>query len=163
MFNFKNLIKIFLILVFTFAVSYFFEKNIFLADSPKIRPNLDTYFLAKINNVKENVLARLNLGSLLPQFNQGSNNNLVNKGSNNNLVANQSREETINFLKTTLKPITKGVSAATKDQYSYTEFKINEIEWAEITYTLKSGKIITVRYPKGIQPPPQTIYEGQYE
>lgn len=154
MFNYKNLIKIFLILVFTFAISYFFEKNIFLADSPKIRPNIGTYFLANINNVKENALARLNLGSLLPQ---------VNKGSNNNLVANQNREETINFLKTTLKPITKGVSAATKDQYSYTEFKINEIEWAEITYTLKSGKIITVRYPKGTQPPPQTIYEGQYE
>ena len=154
MFNYKNLIKIFLILVFAFAVSYFFEKNIFLADSPKIRPNLDVYFLAKINNVKENILARLNLGSLLPQFNQVP---------NNNLVATKNREETINFLKNNLKPITKGVSAASKDNYSYTEFKLNEIEWAQITYTLSSGKQVTIQYPKGTTPPPKTIYENQYE
>ncbi len=152
--NYKNLGKIFLVLVLAYFISSFSIENVFLANSPKIRPNLDQYFLAKINVTKENILAKLNFNFLLPQFNQGS---------NNSLVANQNREEQINFLKSTLKPITKGVSASEKNGYSYTEFKLDEIEWAQITYTLKNGKTITIQYPKGTEPPPQAIYDGQRE
>lgn len=154
MFNIKNLTKLLIALVLAYSVSYFSIKGIFLANSPKIRPNLGQYFLAKINNTKENILARLNFSSLLPQFNQGS---------NNNFVANQNRNETINFLKNSLKPVAKGVSAASKDGYSYTEFRLNEIEWAQITYTLSNGKQVTIQYPKGTSPPPKAIYDNQYE
>lgn len=152
--NYKNLGKIFLVLILAYFVSSFSIKNVFLADSPKIRPNLGSYLLARINNVKENMLARLNFSSLLPQFNQEP---------SNNLVANQNREEAINFLKNSLKPVTKGVSAAEKNGYSYTEFKLDEIEWAKITYTLKNGQTVTIQYPKGTEPPPQAIYEDQRE
>ena len=140
----NNLLKIFLILFFSFLVSYFSINNIFLANSPRIRPNLDRYFLAKINNVKDNILAKINSNFLLPK---------------NIFVADQNKNPPIEFLKNDLKPITKGVSAATKDNYSYTEFKLNEIEWVRITYTLKNGKQLTIQYPKGTNPPPKEIYE----
>ena len=150
--NYKNLIKLFLILALTYFISSIFIKNIFLANSPKIRPNLGGYFLAKINNTKEKILARLNFNfNLFPSFNIPS---------SNNIVSNQNQRETVNFLKSSLKPITKGVSAATKGNYSYTQFRLNEIEWVQITYTFKNGKTITIQYPKGTNPPPKEIYEN---
>lgn len=150
----KKYFSIFLILIVSYFVSSFFIKNIFLADSPKIRPNLDTYFLAKISNTKNNILAKLNFNFSFPNL------NLFPKS---NLAENQNREEKINFLKSTLKPIAKGVRAASSPGYSYTEFKIDEIEWAQITYTLKNGQTVTIQYPKGTNPPPQFIYENKFE
>ena len=76
---------------------------------------------------------------------------------------NQDSNATIEFLKQSLKPITKGVSAATQDGYSYTEIKLNEIEWVQITYTLSNGETVTIEYPKGTTPPPKEIYEGVKE
>jgi hypothetical protein len=104
--------------------------------------------LAKINTAKDTILAKLNFNFSLPK---------------NTFVANQNRDQTIEFLKNNLKPITKGVSAATKDNYSYTEFRLNEIEWAQIAYTLSNGKQVTIQYPKGTSPPPKAIYDNQYE
>ncbi len=126
-------------------------KTVFLANSPKIRPNLGGYLLAKINTTKENVLAKLNFNlNLFPSSNQPSSGTVAER-------------QTIDFLKNSLKPVTSGVSAASKDGYSYTEFKLNEIEWAKIAYTLKNGQTITIQYPKGTEPPPQALYEGERE
>ena len=135
--NYKNLIKLFLILVVAFLISSFSIKNIFLANSPEIRPNLGGYLLSNINLIKDNILAKLDF------------------------IGNQNREEIVSSLKNNLKPITKGVSAATRDNNSYTEFKLNEIDWARITYTLKDGQQVVIQYPKGTNPPPQEIYESQ--
>ena len=172
--NYKNWGKIFLILVLAFLVSSFSIKNIFLAESPKIRPNLSGYFLAKINNTKDNILAKLNFNV---NFSSPSNNvndneqqsdNGVQFDNNNtsNSVAqrpNQNSNATIEFLKQSLKPITKGVSAASQDGYNYTEIKLNEIEWVQITYTLSNGEAVTIEYPKGTEPPPKEVYEGVKE
>ena len=106
--------------------------------------------MAKINTTKENILAKLNFNlNLFPSSSRQV-----------NMVA---ENETINFLKESLKPVTRGVSAASKDGYSYTEFKLSEIEWAQITYTLKNGQTITIQYPKGTEPPPQAIFDGEME
>jgi len=148
--NYKKYFIVFLALVVSYYIANFSINNLFLADSPKIRPNLDQYFLAKINTTKNNVLAKLNFSFLFPQFNLGS---------NNNFVANKNRKETINFLKSTLKPVAKGVNAASKDGYNYYEFKVNEIEWVMIEYTLKNGQTVKIKYPKGTNPPPKEIYE----
>lgn len=149
--NYKNLIKIFLVLVFVYLISIFLIKDIFMAYSPKIRPNLGSYFLAKINKTKKNILAKLNFNfNLFPSFNIPS---------SNNIASNQNQEEIVNFLKSSLKPISKGVSAATKGNYSYTQFRLNEIEWVQISYTLKNGRVINIEYPKGTNPPPREIYE----
>ena len=121
-------------------------ENVFLAGSPRIRPDLGGYLLAKINTTKDNILAGLNF-------------NFTSK----KVAEVKKPQEAANLLKNSLKPVTKGVSAASKDGYSYTEFKLDEIEWAEITYTLKNGQTITIQYPKGTEPPPQAIYEGERE
>ncbi len=152
--NPKHFSKIILVLFFSYLLSNFSIKNIFLADSPKVRQNLDQYFLAKINSAKDQILAKLNFNlKIFPNFKQ----------FDNNIAQNQINEQTIKFLKKSLQPVTKGVSAAKQDGYSYTEFRLNEIEWVEITYTLKNGQTITIQYPKGTEPPPQAIYEGQTE
>lgn len=164
-YNYKKYFSFFIALGVAYLLSGFSINNLFLAQSPSIRPNLDQYFLAKINNTKESILAKLRFNFTLPSFNLALNNTDTNSSSNSNWFQNNNsnsvsnREEKMNFLKSTLKPITKGVSAASKDGYNYMEFKINEIEWIKVTYTLKNGKVITIQYPKGTNPPPKAIYE----
>ena len=53
--------------------------------------------------------------------------------------------------------MTKGVSAAEMPGYSYTEFRLNEIEWAQIIYTLKNGQTVTIEYPSSL-----TILEAKF-
>jgi len=145
----KNLLKIFTVFLIAYFLSSFSIKHIFLANSPKIRPNLGEYFLAKIENTKDRFLALFN-------FSNSKNNQLQLPP---HLAKSKNKEKIEAFLKENLKPITKGVKAASVPGYSYTEFKLNEIEWARITYTLKNGKKITIEYPKGTEPPPKEIYE----
>lgn len=155
--NYKNLIKIFLVLVFALLISSFAVKEVFLANSPKIRPNLSGYFLAKMNVTKDNILARLNFNFLSRPRQE------IDQTQTGTFAENQTSNGTVEFLKQSLQPITKGVSAASQDGYSYTEVRLNEVEWVQITYTLKNGQTITIQYPKGTEPPPQAIYENQYE
>lgn len=140
--KYKNLIKIIIILVTAYFVSIFFIKDIFLADSPIIRPNLEEYYLTKINNIKESLVAKFNFSS------------------NNNFAAKNNQEQIATFLKNNLKPIVKGVSAVTKDNNNYTEYDLNQIVWEKITFTLRNGKVITIEYPKGTNPPVKEDYEN---
>lgn len=144
-FFYKNF-KIVLVLILSFLISSFSIKNIFLANSPRIRPNLDKYFLAKINNAKENFLAMLNFGIFKPKIDP-------------NNLAKYSKEQINAYLKNNLKPITKGIKAATLPGYSYNEYRLNEIEWVQIEYTLKDGRVLKINFPKGTTPPPKEIFE----
>lgn len=144
----KFFLKYFLIFVFSFFISHFIIKEIFIANSPKIRPNLARYFLAKINNFKDNLMAKLNLG--------------ISFDNQQKIAYKQEiNEQVMKTLQQSLKPVTKGISAATIPGYSYNIYKINEIEWAQITYTLKNGKNITIEYPKATNPPPKEIFENE--
>lgn len=163
-----NLGKIFFVLLISFFVSNLMIGNVFLADTPRVRPNLDQYFIAKIVSTKDNFLAKFSFDFSLPKFNLALNGSNSDSGSTSNWFSNNNsgtgtRQAKMDFLKSTLKPITKGVSAASKDGYNYIEFRMNEIEWVRITYTLKNGKVVNIQYPKGTNPPPQAIYENQNE
>lgn len=140
-------LKLFLILVLVYFVSLVLIKDIFLANSPKIRPDLGGYFLAKINNTKENILAKLNF-NLFPSFN----------------TSNQNRDETTNFLKNNLKSIAKGVSAYTDENgITHRVYTLNEVEWEEIKYTLKDGRQVTLKIPKGQSTLSQEDMEEMYQ
>jgi len=154
----KNLLKIFTVFLIAYFLSSFSIKNIFLANSPKVRPNLGSYFLAKIENTKDRFLALFNF-NIIPKSNYQNYDNNTQLQLPPQLASTNNKEKINEFLKANLKPITKGVKAASVPGYSYTEFKLNEIEWARITYTLKNGKKITIKYPKGQTPPPKEIYE----
>lgn len=148
--QYKKYFIVFLGLIVSYYISIFFIKTIFLANSPKIRPNLGSYLAFKFKNTTDNLLAKITIN--FPTFP---------KKQNLEIATTQSSTEQpmMNFLKGSLKPVAKGVSAASKDGYNYYEFKLNEIEWVMIEYTLKNGEIIKIRYPKGTNPPPKEIYE----
>lgn len=150
---YKKYLGFFIALIFSYFISNFFVKNIFLSNSPKIRPNLGKYFLAKISNTKEKILGKLNFN-----LNFFSSNNYSYNNTSNDQIR---RQQIMDSLKSSLKPITKGVKANSKDGYHYFEFKLDEIDWVKITYTLNNGKTITVQYPKGTNPPPKEIFENR--
>ncbi len=144
MFDIKKIIKLVFAVFLSYVFSNFFIKNIFLANSPKIRPNLGEYFLAKINNAKENLIAKFNFDLFF---------------SSTETDQSLAEKQTIELLKNSLKPVTKGIRGSSIGTYSYTEFKLKEIEWARITYTLKDGRMIIIEYPKDQEPPPKEVFE----
>ena len=143
-------LKILAVFLVALLISKILTNNIFLAGSPKIRPNLGNYLAFKIKNTTANLLAKITIN--FPSFP---------KRQNLEIATSQpiTEQETMNFLKGSLKPVAKGVSAASKDNYSYTVYKMDEIEWVQISYTLKDGRVINIEYPKGTNPPPKEIYE----
>lgn len=155
--KYKKYLIAFLALILSFYISIFFIKNVFLANSPKIRPNLGSYYLVKIKNSfnkVSNFIASKSFSNINLNLNQNNQSSI-----NQQNTISKSRDLLMEELSKNLKPITKGVNAASKDGYNYYEFKLNEIEWVMVEYTLKNGEIIKIRYPKGTNPPPKEIYE----
>ncbi len=129
-------IKLIVIFFISLIVASSLINNVFLGYTPKIRENWPTYIVNKIKSQFNNLIA-----------------------SRKNQEEEKPNEIAIETLKQSLKPITKGVSAAQNGNISYTKYDLNEVEWTIVTYTLKDGKKISVRYPKGMPVPPQNIFE----
>ncbi len=53
--------------------------------------------------------------------------------------------------------IAVGVKAREKDGVSEVYYDSNNIQWKKYTYTLKSGKVITIKVPASEEPPPGAI------
>lgn len=151
--KYKKYFTIFLVFVVSYYIANFSIRNLFLANSPRIRPNMGSYLIAKLNSRFESIrtlaLSKLNFNLSPPHDTQTSDSD----------KKNITRDIVFEQLGKNLKPITKGVNAASQNGYNYYEFKVNEIEWVMIEYTLKNGETIKVRYPKGTNPPPREIYE----
>ncbi|GIW64469.1 MAG: hypothetical protein KatS3mg092_0402 [Patescibacteria group bacterium] len=131
-------LKIILVIFFSLILSRFMVDNIFIAHSPKIRKNLGSYLAMKINLGYQDLIAKL-------------------KGD---YFKKQELEKAITErLKKNLQPITKGVRATSENNYSYVEFNLSEIEWNYVIFTLKDGRKIQVRYPKGTNPPQKESFE----
>jgi len=137
-------IKLISAILIAFLIGGFLIKEVFLAGTPKINPYA-------WNNITSKV--KTSTSKFIALFKPKPSQNITNQN-----VARQNNP-TVEFLKNNLKPITKGVSAASKDNYSYTVYKLNEVEWMKISYTLKNGETINVEYPKGTNPPPKSIFE----
>jgi len=115
-----------------FLGSQLLTKEVFIANSPTIRPNLGPYMATRLQNVFSNTSQSLAL-----------------------LFYKSPAEELKNL---PLIPVAKGVYAKSNDKASYTEYRVNEVEWIEYTFTVK-GKEIKISVPKGQDPPPQNILE----
>lgn len=133
-------IKLFLVFVFVYFVCSFLIKEVFLADSPMVRPNVGNYLLAKIKDTVGN-------SKLASLFNRNTD--------------NQKTENSANGLN--IMPIAKGVSAYTKSGITYRVYELDKVEWQEIKYTLKSGKVVTLRIPKGQSKLSQEDMERMYQ
>ena len=113
---------------------FFLIQKIFLAGTPRIRPNAFSNLALEIKN---------NTHSLIALF-----------------IKQPSPEEILKDVP--LKTISKGVYGKTRGNYSYTLIKINEIEWKEYTFNI-NGKEIKIKFPKDQQPPSQELMEALYK
>lgn len=137
----KNIlrVKIFLVLLLAFFLSKIFINNVFLGYTPRIRRNLTGYWAMTIRTQYYQLLSRLD-GSYYKR--------------------KQERERIFSELKKNLKPVAKGVYAASQGNYGYFKINYDEVEWDYVIITLKDGRKIGVRYPKGTAPPlPQSFEE----
>ena len=126
--------KILITFIFGFFLSSFLIQKIFLAGTPRIRPNAFSNLALEIKN---------NTHSLIALF-----------------IKQPSTEEILKDVP--LKTISKGVYGKTKENYSYTLIKIHEIEWKEYTFNI-NGKEIKIKFPKDQQPPSQELMEALYK
>lgn len=130
-------IGLILISLFTaFIVSEFLKKNIFIANTPLVNKN----FLAKI---KQNFKTSFDL-----------------KKANSYFLTKKQQKEFADLIQNTaFQPITRGVKAGeTQSGIKVYQYKLDEIEWQEINYTIQN-KTITIKIPKGTTPPSAEIVE----
>jgi len=132
--------KILITFIFGFFLSSFLIQKIFLAGTPKIRPNAFSNLALEIKN---------NTRSLIALF--------IKRPSPKEMLTPKEILEDV-----PLKTISKGVYGKTRGNYSYTLIKIDEIEWKEYTFNI-NGKEIKIKFPKDQKPPSQELMEALYK
>lgn len=139
--------KILIVLVLGLGVVKILVPEIFLANTPRIKPNIDKYIVFRVNKSLENgssFIARI--------FNWKS------EPSQEQLAQTvQTAEELLKDIP--FKQMTKGVYAKSNNNISYTMVRDNEIDWVEYSFDIK-GKQVKIKVPKGEQPPPQEALES---
>lgn len=170
----KHLILILIAMIGSFVISNTLSKNVFIANTPRIRSNLNQYLAQKIKSTFSDNYGRLlslirrretNTETNPPTKNTTSN---PNTATNTNSTTYTRKPSTpLSFeseiVQNALKPITKGVSAATIDNTVYYEYKVKEIEWVRIDYTTKNGRQLKLSFPKGTNIPSRNILEKMYD
>ncbi|HLL60887.1 MAG TPA: hypothetical protein VK338_04175 [Candidatus Nitrosocosmicus sp.] len=131
----KTYIKILIALVFAYFIGSFVNNEIFIADSPTVRPNLRGHFIAKIDSFAEK------RAPFLAKW-------IYNFKTSEEKLAN-----------TPFTVLTKGVYAKSATNIAYIEYKKDEIDWLEYTFIVK-GKEVKINVPKGQNPPSQEIVEN---
>src|SRR5690348_3710453 len=135
-FKYTKYLVIAVALVGGFLVSNTVNKELFIANTPQLRPMAGEYVVWRVRDV----LHKTKEFAFFWDWNKPV-----------NTVALE------NYLKSNLKPIAKGVRAAEEHNMNYTKYTIGEVECSEVTYTLSNGKVIKVKFPKGLTPPPQDL------
>lgn len=125
-------------MIFSFFVSKILVGQVFLANSPKMRP-------------LSSIIARINFHPVAFL------NNLTNISFRQRNIQNQ---QTTAALNSALKSVARGVQASTVGNNSLTVYNIDEVTWVRINYTLKNGKTVIVDYPLGTDPPPIEAFEN---
>jgi len=139
-----NTIKIGLIMLVGFLIMQFAASNVFLANSPKVRPNWQKYVAVKIKSYFDSTIDQIAL--VIPFSNKA--------------VALKETEKKIEELKNT--PLIKtapGVYADSAGKYSV--IKLDEMTYKVYTYTI-NGKTINIKVLSGGTPPTQEMLEMAY-
>lgn len=147
-------IKIILVLVLSFLTVQYLQKDLFLANTPRLRLPIQTYLASKIGDLFVKIKEIASLFPTLPK-------EFAKKASTYQL----SQQTLDNIKKASLKPLNRiaaGTYAATEGNATVIEFKENEVEWIEYTYNL-NGKEIKIRVPKGQAVPSQETVEKFYQ
>ncbi|NTU72960.1 hypothetical protein HGB07_02170 [Candidatus Roizmanbacteria bacterium] len=117
------------------GVSYLLMGNVFLNNTPLVRPNAPSYIAQKLLGIPTRI---------------------------SNYVASLFRPNVKELLKDVAAvPVAKGIYAKQKDNMALTEINFSQIEWIQYQYIV-NGKPIIVKYPKGLTPPAQAVVEQLY-
>jgi len=126
----KRVIKIVFALVLTLVAVQFLNKNVFVANSPQIKPDVGTTLFAMVGDTVDTTTA-----TFARLFNGFSSQTVQQKLAN-----------------IPLQKISTGVYAKESGNNSYVEFRGNEISWKEYT-VIVNGKPMVVKVPDGTDPP----------
>jgi hypothetical protein len=123
----------------SFLVSGVILQNIFIGNTPTVRPHLDSYLAMKLRNAMNPVST------------------LVAKLQNKNTTGSGTKtveERSVALQNIPFSAISKGVAARERDGVSEVKYELNSIKWIEYSYTTKEGKVLKIQVPEGQQPPP---------
>lgn len=148
----KRYLKILVIVVVSFFVSSFANREIFIANSPKLDPNATKNLSYRVKNLFDSSYYI----SLL--FSKPDKSAPIAKEQLDSLRKEINLVITEQILNNSLKSISKGTYAKETPEGDYYIFNDEETEWIEYTYNVR-GKKITVKVPKGENPPSQDQLE----
>lgn len=149
----KKYLGIFLVLAVAVVISHLTIKNVFLANSPIIRPNLSST-LASLIKEKSSSLAVLI-------------NSLRSKPTTSTITAKReekevSIEKTQELKNIPFSPVAKGVYAKSDRGHTIINLRLNEIEFVEHIFKLSNGQEVKINIPKGAAAPPQELLDKIY-
>ncbi|MFH0773811.1 MAG: hypothetical protein V1922_05890 [bacterium] len=138
----KHFSFVILTLFISFFVSSFIAAEVFIGNSPTIRPHLDSYLAQKMQTLTSpvsNLLASL----------QGKA-----PGTMENKTVKQRYEvlQSVPFLN-----VATGVAAREKYGVAETHYDLNKIKWIEYSYKTRVGTTIKIKIPEGQKLPPPGV------
>jgi hypothetical protein len=133
----KLYVKILLALVLSFGLVKVVSQQVFIADTPKIQPNLAQNWTSNIKS-------------------------FAYKKSDNSVAVGQTTKPVNEALATApTKELIKGVYAREDKNVKQIIIRDNEIVYTEYTFTI-NGKEIKIKVPQGEEPPPKEVLEKIY-
>ncbi|NTU74303.1 hypothetical protein HGB07_09285 [Candidatus Roizmanbacteria bacterium] len=120
-------------IILSFAITKFGVSDLFVNNTPVIRPNLDKYIVYRIKSLPQTVKTYV---ALLTQ------------------PKIKDKLKDIPFSK-----LAVGVYAKEDGKASFVEYRAQEMDWIVISYLI-NGKTIKIKVPKGQKPPPLEIVES---
>lgn len=126
-------LKMFVLMGFAVFVSGILKQEIFINDSPTIRPHVGSYLLARIQGVGSS-------GQSMFAFLKGS------KAQDEELGKSINTQVAQRLQNIPLKAVSKGVYAKEDDKIKYTEIHESEVTWRVYTINIK-GKDVTIKVP----------------
>jgi len=126
-----------------YVISAFLFSEIFLGNSPTIRPHLDTYLAKRVQTIVNPV------SNFVAQLRGGNPTHIVDTAT----VA----ERAVELEKVPFAQIAVGVAAHEREGVSETTYDMKKIKWVPVTIKGKNGQPINLFIPEGTKPPPDGI------
>lgn len=147
----KKYLLLVLALLFSYGISVGLTKEVFVANSPTIRPDLQNHLVARVASlfVSQQALAQSNSQKTII-FN------------NNDTIKQQLAERLQKVESVPLKSVAPGVYAKSAGDVQVTEIRMSEVNWKEYTFNV-NGREIKIRVPEGQIPPSEDQVAKQYQ
>lgn len=137
--------KLFGAIILAVIVTKLITNNVFIADTPQIKPNLDKVIAINLDSlINDNIIARAIKGKPA----------IAEKVEKHNQLLQQ-------FSNIPFQQVSKGVYAKNDDKTVVIEYRFGEADWLEYTFTI-NGKEIKIRVPKDEKPPSKEFLEKVY-